>query len=86
LGLRIGSEEVIRPPSAHRTVCTGPYTALYVKLTYFRRSCQCGWVSFDRMSNPISWINHLFGKSLSTPQPTLPKNAVLYMDFGRIGC
>ena len=39
-GLNIGSEEA-KPPSAHRTVRTGPYTAPHASLTHCERSNQC---------------------------------------------
>ena len=51
----------LTPPTAHRTVRTGPYTALHVSFIHFRMSYQCLRFSSDRILRSISSINHLFG-------------------------
>ena len=62
--MAIGSEEAMKPPSAHRTVRTGPYTAPHVILIHWWHVNQCGCFSADLIFWPISWINHLFGYAL----------------------
>ena len=48
------------PPSAHRTVRTGPYTAPHESFTHRFTPNQCGCFSLERINNPCKSLNHLF--------------------------
>ena len=55
-----------KPPSAHSTVHTGPYTAPHVILIHLFNSNQCSSLASDLIFKPNPLINHLLGYALST--------------------
>jgi len=57
----IGSEGAPQPPSAHRTVRTGPYTAPHARRIHKEISNQCTSLRSDRISGSNSLINQRLG-------------------------
>src|SRR5450631_4470318 len=55
-----------QPPSAHRTVRTGPYTAPHARRIHWETSTQCASFRSDRISCPFRLINQLLGYALVT--------------------
>jgi len=60
------SRRRLTPPSAHRTVRTGPYTAHHGRRIHVLTSNQCGSFVVELTTWPRVSMNHLFGNARSS--------------------